>query len=175
LKIRFLTPLLFAGLLAAVSEAAQTEWKEFVWREGRCSILMPGEPRELKIPTGGVGDTFIRMVEKGNNAWAVTYLDVPGMDKAPKDVITQALVNGRDGAAKSTNGKLLSDRDIKLGEHPGKEFELELPGGMLRYRSRVYIVSGRLYQMVVTGPRDVVQGREADRFLESFKLLDAGK
>ena len=41
------------------------------------------------------------------------------------------------------------------------------------YRARLYLVGQRLYQVVVAGPREDIQGQDADRYLNSLKLKKA--
>jgi hypothetical protein len=55
------------------------------------------------------------------------------------------------------NGKLVSEKDIMLGEHPGCEIFIDLAGGKRLFRARVYLVGQWLYQVVIFGNRVAVR------------------
>ena len=69
-------------------------------------------------------------------------------------------------------GKLLSEKNIKLGDTPGRETQIEVAGGKKLFRARVYLADQRMYQVVVFGTKKAATSKEADRFLDSFKLGD---
>jgi hypothetical protein len=162
-----------ALLLTAQAGARQDVWMTFTWEAGKCSALLPGTPKLEKktttLPDGGTLDIYIQLVDKGNRAYILSYLDAPALASAADDVIQKALDNGRDQAAANLGGKVVSDTKRKLGTYPGREIHIEAPGLGL-YRARMYLVRGRLYQIVVLGPRDVALSKESTSYLDSFKL-----
>ncbi len=175
MKIRLLATALAAALvLALTAQAGGDDWKVFTWEAGKCEQLLPGTPRPQKQTTklidGSTLDIYMQLVDKGNRAYILSYLDVPALAGAKEKDIQTALDNGRDQAAAKLNGKVVSDMKRNLGTYPGREIHIEVPNLGL-YRARMYIVQGRLYQSVVLGPRDVVLGAMSDRYLDSFKLL----
>jgi hypothetical protein len=172
------TRLLAAGLVAALlltaaARAGGDEWKTFTWEAGKCSALLPGTPKAqkqtTKLPDGSPLDIYMQMVDKGNRAYILSYLDSPGLAAATDDVIQKALDNGRDQAAKNLGGTVVKDMQRKLDKFPGREIHIDAPGLGL-YRARMYVVRGRLYQIVVLGPRDVALSKESTRYLDSLKL-----
>jgi hypothetical protein len=75
-----------------------------------------------------------------------------------------------EGAAQGVNGKLVSSKETKLGDYPGREFEVELLGGKAILRGRVFLVDQRLYQVMAIAPADVADSPSIERFLDSFRL-----
>jgi hypothetical protein len=170
--------LLGAGLIAALLLAAQAdaepdEWKTFTWEMGKCSVLLPGVPKlqrqTTKLPDGSSLDIYMQLVDKGNRAYILSYLDAPALAAASEEAIQKALDNGRDQAAANLRGKVVGDLKCKLGQFPGRELLIEVPQFGL-YNARMYLVRGRLYQIVVLGPHEVAVSLESTRYLESFKL-----
>jgi hypothetical protein len=100
----------------------------------------------------------------------VVYIDYPELTVRQKGA-NQLLKEARDGSVNNVRGRLLRERDILVGTHPGKEIEYEgtAPGGEI-YKSRICLVRERLYVVLVTVPRSGSPER-AEKFLDSFRLL----
>src|SRR5262249_39144714 len=150
-KIRLLTAGLVAALLlTAEAGAGGDDWKTFTWDAGKCTALMPGAPKPqkqtTKLPDGSMLDIYMQLVDKGNRAYILSYLDAPALAAATDDVIQKALDNGRDQAAKNLGGKVVSDKQIKLETFPGREIHIDA-GALGLYRARMFVVRGRLYQI----------------------------
>ena len=64
----------------------------------------------------------------------------------------------------------LRQRPIRLCGYPGRELAFETPAGLL-YRTRAYLVKGRLYQLFVAAPRIRADPKQFTRYLDSFALL----
>ena len=79
---------------------------------------------------------------------------------------------GRDAAFASAGSRLLTEENISLNGHPGRELNFEIRGGEGMVRSRVYLVGRRLYQIIWTGPSDKALLENVDEFLNSFELLE---
>lgn len=70
----------------------------------------------------------------------------------------------------SKNGKLVSDKQFTLDSHPAFELICEFPAAV--YWQRFYLVSNRLYQVVVVVRTEQhATEAEAIKVLDSFKLL----
>jgi hypothetical protein len=81
------------------------------------------------------------------------------------------LDRARDDAVKAADATLVSEKKIKLGDVPGRDLVLQLPDNKGFVRSRLYLAKNRLFQVVVTGDRQQVTGPEADKYLNTFKLV----
>jgi hypothetical protein len=74
----------------------------------------------------------------------------------------------RDIYVSEVRGKVKSEKDVKAGESNGKEYLID--AGKTSARLRVFARGGRLYRAAVTGSKAQVSSKEADTFLDSFKM-----
>jgi hypothetical protein len=81
------------------------------------------------------------------------------------------LEGAQDGVERSLKGKVVESRELKLGSYLGREFTLTLEAGN-QYRARIYMVEGRLYQVILLGSKEYVNSLAAKAFLYSFELTD---
>src|SRR5205823_5041715 len=101
-------------------------------------------------------------------AYTTAYHDIPG-GKRPDDQVKDLLagvVNGVRG-----EGKLLTSDDTQFGETklPAKSFLIE-KSKQQSVRGLVLVNDGRVYQVLVIGPKAFVEGKEAKAFTDSFAL-----
>jgi hypothetical protein len=176
MKKRLLILALGACLLSAplkAREKGSASWKEVANKDGGFVVLMPGtavsQTESLRTPSGPI-DLVMYIVErkKEETVYIAMFCEMPeNVFKMGTD--EQRLDYARKRAVASTKGKLVSEKKIKLGTYPGRElvFELENKG---QVRQRVYAVKDKLYQLLVSGPREQTTSKDADRFLDSFKL-----
>jgi hypothetical protein len=155
------------ALPAAVS--AQPDWKEYTWKAGGCSVLLPGAPTEQTRQVGGGQTVHLLSAEVGKVAYVLSYAETPKLAKATAEDIEKAFAHARDQAVTQFKGKVIGEAERKLNGHPGREILIEAPG-LGVYRVRLYLVGPRLYQVIVLGPREVALGKESDRYLDSFRL-----
>jgi hypothetical protein len=163
--------LLALGPVLGYAEEKKAEWKEFSSKEGQFKVLMPGKPKQEDLETAGdfgKGVLHMNSVHVGKTFYGANYGDFPAaIKKAP---LKKVLDSSRDGAVANLEGKLAREKDIKLGKYPGREVQIEVGEGKQLFRARVYLVEQRLYQVVVCGTKEVATSKEAERFLDSFKL-----
>ncbi len=87
------------------------------------------------------------------------------------------LDEGQPEALAAKGGKFLSRKESTLDGHPSREYVVQmpaskaLPDGVL-IRSRATLVRNRLYNVMVAGSKDRVNGPVGDAFLRSFRLLN---
>lgn len=148
-------------------------WKLFAPKEGRFIVRMPGKPKRTEQTIAAPNDLKIKMVQyaldSGPNGYIVLYNDLP--PDTPFD-----LEAGRDGAVQSTPGaELIDDKEIKLGDIPGREFSMRVPArnGVpeLIMRTRIFYSNSRLHQVMAIRPANADEPPEFDRFLSSFKIV----
>jgi hypothetical protein len=162
MNLRFILPALGILLLTASPGSAGEKWKEYTWKEGKCSFLLPGKPEEKKNILQLVSGTVTFFAYSG---------EVPELAKADAAAIKKLFDSTRDMLLKSLKGekKVLADKDIKLGTYPGRELKVATePGGI--YWTRLYQVGPRYYQLIVSGPRDAATTKAAEKFFGSFKV-----
>lgn len=161
-------------LLLPLAVVAQDKKDDvFHSKEGKFSIAMPSKPTEntTKVQTDlGKLDTHMFLGQKGMSAYLVFYSDYPkGSVGNNAEKVLEGVVSGN---VKGSMGKLLSDQKMTIGKNkiPARQILVELTAAKQVYRSRVFLVGDRLYQVAVSGSEDFVKGKEADAFLDSFRL-----
>ena len=163
------------SVLAGTARAQDNEWKTFSSKEGQFTVLLPGKPVERKQAVGNNVEQVQYLIDGGNKAYLIAYQDDQNFANADETLVKQALAAGRDAAVTSLKGTLLSQKEMKFDKkYNGMEFQIEIPGTGI-YRSRIFMVKERLYQVTVLGPKEVAVSKEADRFLDSFKLTSKEK
>lgn len=158
-----------------VSDSVQ--WQEFSSTEGGFSISMPGQPTERELPVrGGNGPVssreFALALEEGKIVYSVNYADLPTISTELNASQINLLLDGaRDASVRNLkNGQLVSERGIELNGYIGREIEVANPDGFSA-KTRIYWVQPRLYMIVVASTAETDLDREAERFLDSFRLL----
>lgn len=90
--------------------------------------------------------------------------------------IAAALNISRDRQMRLLKGELVSDKDIAIDGHPGKELVIAIgPPGKpqtYRYRVRTYYVGNRQYLMSVIGSEKLVLSARSDEYFASFALIE---
>jgi hypothetical protein len=165
--------LVLAITATSITAADPPAWKEFVSKEGKFKVLMPGTPKESEAETEsdfGKGVLHMNSLAASGMMFAANYSDFP--TEVKKVPLKQIYDSSRDGAVANMEGKLAKEKDIKLGDHPGREVLIDVAGGKRLFRARVYLVGQRLYQVVVFGTKEAATSKDADKFLDSFKLMD---
>jgi hypothetical protein len=149
-------------------------WKEFTSREGGFSAQMPTKPLELKktmkSPLGPVEFyMFQATAPREGIAYTVAYNDFP--EAFPQLVKAGDILElSTESFAQGVNGKLVSSKETKLGDYPGREYEVEVFGGKAVLRGRIFLVDQRLYQVMAIARADAADSPSIGRFLDSFRL-----
>jgi hypothetical protein len=182
----------FASLLAALALAASEPaaedkepaakaevpegWREYATKEGGFTIhVPPGDaPREtvekVKKPKGDLEIHVIRFNGvNGNSAVVVAYGDYP--PAALKGGADALLDNAQTGILLMPPGAEVGKKTkIKVGGRPGRDFPLQLVGGLPAV-TRVVLAKNRMVQVTIFGEL-AKDGSKKDRqtLLESLQL-----
>ena len=113
--------------------------------------------------------------------YLVAYSDFPEVITDPA-TIKRMLDSGRERALTVSGAQLKNEADIKLGDHIGREWSVEVPGSYIA-TARAYWVRKRLYQTIIVMDAQANITPEAARvrqgvtakFLGSFSLTEASK
>lgn len=166
-----LIPVAFAFLLLCGFIPA---WEEFTSEEGGFTVMMPKTPTHetSEIPTAIGPVTMHTFSASNNNKWAymVIYSDYDAESVSAADPSTM-LEGARDGVMKQLGGKIVIDRDLTIGGYPGKEVEVVTSDKQFRCRARLFLVDNRLYQVIAVVPGKAKLTKDAEKFLESFKIM----
>ena len=139
---------------------------------------MPGKPQEqTQAVDSAVGTVkmHIASFEDRSGAYLTTYVDYPAeliRSGLENDVLDGAV----QGGVANVNGKLTRQTDFPLGAYPGREAEFDAPAQgsqpAMHIKSRYFLVNNRLYQVMVVAPQNQGLPAAAQKFLDSFKLIE---
>jgi hypothetical protein len=128
---------------------------------------------EEKTITGGSAAVHLFKVQYGTSGYIVTYDDfAKGSARAPQLILDGA----REGVVETTGGTIDSEPPVTLDGHPGLDLAVTATtsGITMRQRVRVFLVDGRLYQLIVVAPSWSGATVVEQEFFDSFRLLGDG-
>ncbi|HEY8186035.1 MAG TPA: hypothetical protein VIF64_08200 [Pyrinomonadaceae bacterium] len=168
---------------AAPVAADLTTWVNVAPADAGFTILMPSKAPEKVTPLQGHPDieNHVIALETELAGYVVSYMQLAEEVTDPAK-IKELLDRGREGGIASTGGQLKREKEIKLSGYSGREWNVEIPGGLVA-TTRAYWVKRRLYQTVfITSPKDsdspeVTKLRQdaGKKFLDSFVLNGMSK
>jgi hypothetical protein len=161
--------------LAPSGEEKTSEWQVYTSQEGHFQVTMPGSPKkdvESVNTLIGKVDLYLFTVEADDFGYIVGYGDYPSSFVNSGNV--EAMLDGaRDGAVSNVNGKLVGERRIKVQGFPGRDLWVEatIGGEVGMAQMRIVLVGNRLYQVLVAGPKERFAEGQAEKCLNSFKVI----
>ena len=160
------------GVDISPAPAPEDRWIEFSSQEGKFTARFPSAPNkevtQAPSPIGPI-DSVIFAAQLGEAMFGVTYADYP--EKILKDFKLDAGLDGaRNGAINNIGGKLVKEEQITFAGHKARAFEATATadGMKLRYESRLFFASPRLYQLIVVSREE--ETVPSQRFFDSFQL-----
>jgi len=176
MKIRLACALVCLCIAAVLStsplfaQTPQSGWKEYSYANEGFAVSAPGEPAFIKqdkpTPAGNV-EIHNYTIELGNNSGVmISSAQFQGQQSESSKAILQ---RARDGAISAVNGKLISEQEITLQGFPGLEFQVV--NDAFHARVRMYLVKSRLVTVMAIAPKDSQLPANADKVLNSLKLL----
>lgn len=142
-------------------------WETYTSKEGKFSLELPSKPMEK-----AQGTMTMVMAQFGTTAadprdatCGAVYMALPPEAKDPKVMFDGATARHKQ------NAKVIEEKDVKLGKHPGRSLVVE--NDSHRKWMRIYAANNTLYIVNCGGPFDraASDGVVATRVLESFKLV----
>ena len=193
MKKTFLILMIFAAILTSCkNQTSNTDNKKdisaakaFTSEKYNFSAIFPEKPKESSNSTITEGEKInisMFVYESNDQAFFVGISDMPKnlVDKSDKKTLLQSAKTG--ALQHLTNSKILNEKNISLGAHPGLEFDVTGKSGdtELYMKGRYYMVDNRLYQIYVMAQKSDSKKMEADkieinRFIDSFKLIAQSK
>jgi hypothetical protein len=157
--------------LSSATTPAQPTWSEYTNAEGRFSVLFPGTPTRDTIPppsklkAGAKAKVQSFTVDTPDASYAVAFEDTDAKTGSAEQLVEKH----RSEAATGRAGKVISEKDVTVGPHKGKELTIELTaGGTAHIR---YVAAGsRLYKLTVLGARKPPDPGEVAKFFDSFQV-----
>jgi hypothetical protein len=156
-----------AVLCLAAGVCAQDD-KKYESKDGRFRATFPGTPKIVTKKAGDL-DLSIVIVEKDKGAMAVIYSDLPAekvKSSKPKDLLD----GGEKGLVNNFKAKVTSSKDLEFGKEKYPARELRGERDNVHLRILIVLAGNRLYQVFIAGPKDVVNGEDADTLVKSFEI-----
>ncbi|HEX5034668.1 MAG TPA: hypothetical protein VFW62_09325 [bacterium] len=164
--------LVLSLFLLATAPASAQRGEAYAPKDGRFTVRFPGKPKETtqtaKSTIGELAVATATYATTDGNVYMVSYTDFP--TRAAKPENSGSLFDGVRNGLKGKDGKLLDEKEIKVGPDklPGRDIEIEKDKKRMKFR--VALHNGRLYQVAVIGTAAFVKNKDATAFLESFEI-----
>ena len=143
-------------------------WVRFTSEAGRFSVLMPQTPTDKTETVNsehGPYTTHLFVVRDTSNVYLIGWVDYDPNFNFNRQSELEA---NRDNFVKGINAKLLSTRTFNIDGFQALEFAAETEDRV--FKSRVYMVGRRPYQIVIGTPKDMDDAVSLNRFFNSFKV-----
>ncbi len=143
-------------------------WVRFTHDDGRFSVLMPAAPEEKTETTPsdhGPYTTHLFVVKDTQNVYLIGWVDYDPSFNFNRQSEMDA---NRDNFVNGIKATLTSSRSLTLDGYQALEFTAETSDRI--FRSRVYMVGRRPYQIVIGVPKDNDDPAAVNRFFNSFKV-----
>jgi hypothetical protein len=143
-------------------------WAHFTSDEGNFSVLMPEIPED-KVETTqsshGPYTTHLFIVKDTTSVYLIGWVDYDPSFNFNRQAELEA---NRDNFVKGINAKLISTRPTMIDGYSAIEFTAETADRV--FKSRVYMVGRRPYQIVIGSPKGQDDTASVNRFFNSFKV-----
>ncbi|HYH63401.1 MAG TPA: hypothetical protein VD866_01750 [Urbifossiella sp.] len=172
-KIAAALALMACGL---VGTAQDTKDGKYVSKDGGYTVRFPAgaEPKTKTQDAPGGLKMVMTIAEADKKSHVAMYMALPpGTLKA---VPAKAILDGAaNGALSKSGGKEVSQKDFTHGveKHPARELVVDKDGMIVR--THVIVADPRVYVLVVGGPGEYANSKEAKAFLKSFEITPAKK
>jgi len=145
-----------------------TGWVKFNSDEGHFTVLMPETPTdktETSDSSHGPYTTHLFVVRDTTSVYLIGWVDYdPSFNFNPQ----AELEANRDNFVKGISGTLLTTRPTTFDGYSALEFTAETSDRT--FKSRVFLVGRRPYQLVVGSPKGMDDSAIVNRFFNSFKV-----
>jgi len=171
-------------VISLMSFVKPEKWFWLVSEEYGYKIEFPVEPEERpKVVNSEIGELKLNVFLydaslRGNDdnlVYMVNYIEYPE-DEIHSDnteILTDLFRNSVEGAVINVNGELLSEKEIQLGQYPGRELRIDYKNGMAIIRMRMYLVENKMYMIQTITETNKEANNSITRFMDSFELIGA--
>lgn len=157
------------------SAAPARTWEPLSSPEGRFSaLLLSGakhEKSQIKLPDATIENVSYLVATPEGRAYSILYADYP--DSIVKAKTPDEMLDGARGGIVAKVGELVSEKKISVDGAAGRELLIASKDAPVSARVRIAMVKNRLYtlQAMTYGPLHDTPDPDADRFFDSFRLL----
>ena len=143
-------------------------WVKFTSDTGNFSVMVPETPTEKTETTEsahGPYTTHLFIVRDTTNVYLIGWVDYDPSFNFNRQAELEA---NRDNFVKGLSAKLLTTRPTVIDGYSAIEFTAETTDRI--FKSRVYMVGRRPYQIVIGSPKGTDDVANVTRFFRSFKV-----
>ena len=143
-------------------------WVKFISDDGHFSVMMPEIPTDKAETTEsqhGPYTTHLFIVRDTTSVYLIGWVDYAPSFNFNRQAELEA---NRDNFVKGINAKLLTTRPTIIDGYSAIEFTAETADRI--FKSRVYMVGRRPYQIVIGSPKGQDDSASVSRFFSSFKV-----
>jgi hypothetical protein len=157
-----------SGTPAPANVVDSAGWVKFTSDEGHFSVLMPEIPKEKtenENSAHGPYTTHLFIVRDTTSVYLIGWVDYDPSFNFNQQAELEA---NRDNFVKGLSAKLISTRPTRIDGYSALEFTAETDDRI--FKSRVYMVGRRPYQIVIGSPKGEDDSANVNRFFNSFKV-----
>jgi hypothetical protein len=170
-------------LATATSFISAKKWYALTVKSAGYKIEFPLQPTEsTQVVDSEIGELTlnIQMLDltsgdaiNDNWVYMVNFTKYPKefVDSDDKSALATLFRSSIDGAVTSVNGKLLSEKKVKLGSYPGREVKIDFQDGLAIIRMRLYLVENKMYILETITETKKDNNKDIAKFMDSFELL----
>ena len=143
-------------------------WVSFISEDGHFSVLMPETPvdkTETVDSSHGPYTTHLFVVKDTTSVYLIGWVDYDPSFNFNRQAELEA---NRDNFVKGIQARLVSTRPTIIDGYNAIEFTAETEDRV--FKSRVFMVGRRPYQIVIGSPKDTDDSVSVKRFFNSFKV-----
>ena len=143
-------------------------WVQFNSEDGRFSVMMPQTPTdktETEQSQHGPYTTHLFIVRDTTSVYLIGWVDYDPSFNFNRQAELEA---NRDNFVKGISATLLTTKPTVIDGYSAIEFTAETTDRI--FKSRVYMVGRRPYQIVIGSPKDMDDSALAKKFFGSFKV-----
>jgi len=126
---------------------------------------IPEDKTETTDSTHGPYTTHLFIVRDTTNVYLIGWVDYDPSFNFNRQAELEA---NRDNFVKGISATLISTRPTVIDGYPALEFTAETTDRV--FKSRVYMVGRRPYQIVIGSPKGSDEAAQVSRFFNSFKV-----
>jgi hypothetical protein len=148
-----------------------SQWKLYAPKEATFKVRFPSDPTLRTTPHGSETIHVAGVQRQGVDGLGyVCQWLLKEKPSASREAEAAYLKGQQEGALKSSNGKLVEEKEITLGGVPGREFIIAVADRNVLH-CRVYLAGTQVINLQVWGrDKEAVSSGEAIKFLDSLAL-----
>jgi len=153
---------------APIAPVDSSGWVKFTSDEGHFSVMMPETPQdkaETVDSAHGPYTTHLFIVRDTTSVYLIGWVDYDPSFNFNRQAELEA---NRDNFVKGISATLVSTRPTTIDGYSALEFTCETADRV--FKSRVYMVGRRPYQIVIGSPKGQDDTASVNKFFNSFKV-----